>query len=285
VAPINGTVSSSNTFKWDLPLPYGLGLVNDRAQSESLIVSSPRTLTWPVFLAIMAGMLTALSPCLLQLAAYYAAVLAGAGAGSENRSHTRRHLVRTSLFFVGGFTLVYTTGGFIAGYVGESMQHLAFIQQWSYPVSVIAGVIIILLAIRIAIQARAPLVCRLPLGVKRSQGSGWVSSAVMGSTFAVGCLTCFSATVLSALLLYAGSTGSPVIGGLLLLLFSAGVGVVFLLAAWVIGESASMLGWLQRAQPIIGGVSALIMVGFGLLMVTYQFHVVSGFLFRLFAPS
>jgi cytochrome c-type biogenesis protein len=107
----------------------------------------------------------------------------------------------------------------------------------------------------------------------------------MGSTFAIGCLSCFSATVLTALLLYAGSTGSPITGATLLFLFSSGVGVVFLVAAWALGEAGPMMDWLHRAQPAIGGVSALIMAGFGLLMVTYQFHVVSGFLLKVFTSS
>jgi cytochrome c biogenesis protein CcdA len=105
----------------------------------------------------------------------------------------------------------------------------------------------------------------------------------MGASFAIGCLSCFSATVLSALLMYAGSTGSPITGAILLFLFSSGVGLVFLLAAWLVGEATPLMGWLERAQPVVGGISALIMVGFGMLMVTYQFHVVSGFLFRLFS--
>jgi cytochrome c-type biogenesis protein len=287
VSPIGGIVTSSNTFSWDLPLPHGLGLIGDPIQGDGLtaeVVAKP-ALTLPAALAIMGGMLAALSPCLLQLAAYYAAVLAGAGAQSGGIAAPRRYLLRTGLFFIAGFTAIYTVGGLAAGSIGASLQHLEFVQRWSRPISAVAGVLIIVLAFRVAVQAKAPLVCRLPIKTKDATSSGWWSSALMGSTFAIGCLSCFSATVLTALLLYAGSTGSPITGATLLFLFSSGVGVVFLVAAWALGEAGPMMDWLHRAQPAIGGVSALIMAGFGLLMVTYQFHVVSGFLLKVFTSS
>jgi cytochrome c-type biogenesis protein len=283
VAPINGVVSSSNTFKWELPLPGGLGLVKGPEQLEVTAVGGNRALSWPALLAIMGGMLTALSPCLLQLGAYYAAVLAGAGSKPGQVRRARKHLINTAIFFAGGFTLIYTAGGFVAGHIGGSLQQLAVVQQWSRPISIVAGIVIILLAVRVAVQAKAPLICKLPLRNNGGNKSGKIGSAVMGASFAIGCLSCFSATVLSALLMYAGSTGSPITGAMLLFLFSSGVGLVFLLAAWLVGEATPLMGWLERAQPVVGGISALIMVGFGMLMVTYQFHVVSGFLFRLFS--
>lgn len=279
VVPIEGIISEGNTFRWAMPLPYGLGMLN----SDQLPIPYRAALTWPVFLAIMSGVLSALSPCLLQLAVYYAAVLAGAGAaaGTAAVQVARTSLMRTSVFFVGGFTLVYTIGGFIAGYIGQSLEQLSGLESWYRPVSFVAGVIIIALAFRVAIQSRVPLVCRLPMRV--NSGNGWFSSALMGFSFAIGCLSCFSATVLSALLLYAGATGSPITGALLLLMFSSGIGLIFLLAAWVMGEAApQMTQFLQRAQPALGAVSAVVMILFGLLMITYEFHAVSGFFYQIF---
>lgn len=289
--PLEGAEPRANKFTWDLPLLYGLGLVNEPTQAQTdevaLEVEEPvrMGLTWPVFFAVMGGMLAALSPCLLQLAAYYAAVLAGAGAGTQKLSEARGKVLRVGIFFVVGFTFIYTAGGVVAGFLGGSLQQLEIYNRWSRPVSIAAGVVIILLAFRVALQARAPLVCRLPIKVNSEAGSGWFSSALMGSTFAIGCLSCFSATVLSALLLYVGSIGSPVTGGLLLFLFSSGVGFIFLFASWIVSEAAPLMSWLQRSQPIIGGISALLMAAFGVLMVTYKFHIVSGFIFNLFLPK
>ncbi|MFQ5923411.1 MAG: cytochrome c biogenesis CcdA family protein [Anaerolineales bacterium] len=290
IAPIDGNVSVSNTFTWDLPLPYGLAVLNDAAAAEAGLettgleptMGGPQ-LTWPVLLAIMGGMLAALSPCLMQLAAYYAAVVASAGDAEGDLSTARSHLIRVGGFFVVGFVLVYTAGGAVAGFIGGSLQELELVQRWSRPASMAAGLILILLAFRVAYRARAPLVCRLPLRPPKERGSSWADAAAMGATFAFGCLTCFSATVLSALLVYAGSTGSPALGASLLLLFSVSVGVIFLLAAGLVSNTAPIMGWLQRAQPVIGGVSALVMAVFGVMMLTYRFHVFSGTLLRWFS--
>jgi cytochrome c-type biogenesis protein len=288
ILPTEGVMSAGSTVTWDLPLPYGAGAVG--AASTPPAAMGQLGLTWASFLAILGGMLTALSPCLLQLTAYYAATLAGTGAElaatPDPLPRARSGLIKTALFFVAGFVVVYTIGGAAAGYVGQSLQRLGNFGPWLRPIGIAAGIVIILLAVRTAARARVPLVCRLPV-FRPTTGptTGVLASALMGLSFAVGCLSCFSATVLSALLLYAGATGSPLTGAALLFVFSLGIGLVFLLAALLAAEALPLLTFLNRAQPVIGLISAAIMAGFGILMITNSFHVVSGFLFRLFYPG
>jgi cytochrome c biogenesis protein CcdA len=68
-----------------------------------------------------------------------------------------------------------------------------------------------------------------------------------------------------------------------MLMFSAGVGVMFLLAAILVARAAPLATWMAKAQPVIGAVSAVIMVGLGVLMIIYKFHVVTGYLFTLWS--
>jgi len=267
------------SFAWDLPLPHGLGVLNTQTAETGLVGPS---LSMGAILAIFGGMLTALSPCLLLLATYYSAVLSGAAASGETGEAATRKLMTTGLFFVGGFTIIYTIGGVFAGFVGDSITRLDGVGEWARPASFVAGVAVVIMGIRVASQARVPMVCKIP-GFNRPEQSGWMGSAVMGSTFAVGCLSCFSATVLSALLLYAGATGSPITGGLIMLVFSAGVGVMFMAAAWLVAQAAPLMKWLERARPYIGGFSAAVMIFFGVLMITYQFHIVTGKMFELWS--
>jgi cytochrome c-type biogenesis protein len=271
---------SSATLEWPQPLPFGLGALNTADTDGRFTMPA---LSFGAIAAIFSGMLAALTPCILLLAAYFTAVLSGtAAASSEDRAGAERRLLLTGLFFVGGFTAVYTAGGVIAGFIGESVNRFENIGDYSRPVSVIAGIVVVVMGIRMASQARVPLVCKLP-GFNRPTRSGWVGSAVMGSTFAVGCLSCFSATVLTALLLYAGATGSPLAGGLVMLMFSAGTGVMFLLAAVLVARAAPVTEWLSKAQPVIGTVSAIVMVALGVLMITYKFHLFTGYLFELWS--
>jgi len=270
--PFNGELT------WTLNDAFGVGLVGTEAGRLGITSGA---LTIPALLAIFGGMLTALSPCLLLLATYYTAVLAGAAASGESQERASRKLVTTSLWFIIGFTVIYTTGGVFAGYVGESLSRLENIGEWARPVSIVAGAAVILLGLRVAAQANVPVVCKMPGFNRPAKHQGWAGSAMMGSTFAVGCLSCFSATVLSALLLYAGATGSPVTGGLVMLVFSAAVGIVFLVAAWLITKAVPLVRWIEKARPVIGAVSAVIMISLGVLMLTYNFHIFTGWLLKL----
>jgi len=266
-------------FAWEQPIPFGLGVLNTSDTTENFTMPA---LSFGAIAAIFSGMLAALTPCLLMLAAYYTAVLSSTAAASVDQSVAERRLLITGLFFVGGFTAVYTAGGVVAGYIGESVSRFDNVGGYARPVSIVAGVAVVIMGIRMASQARVPVVCKLP-GFNRPAGTGWVGSAVMGSTFAVGCLSCFSATVLTALLLYAGATGSPIAGGLVMLMFSAGVGVMFLLAAVLVARAAPLAKWLAKAQPVIGAVSAVIMIALGVLMITYKFHILTGYLLELWS--
>lgn len=263
---------------WDLDDSFGADVIGE---GTSKGIFSGR-LTIPALFAIFGGMLTALSPCLLLLAMYYTAVLSGTTAGTEGARTASRKLIGTSVAFIVGFTVIYTAGGVFAGWVGNSVNRLDAVGDWSKPVSMVAGAIVILLGIRVAAQSRVPMVCKMPGFNRPSEGSVGGSIA-MGGTFAVGCLSCFSATVLSALLLYAGATGSPITGGLIMLTFSAGTGLIFLLAAYLVAKAVPVVGMLEKARPYIGGVSAVVMIALGFLMLTYNFHKFTGWIFTLWS--
>jgi len=272
----DGTVT---TLEWTQPIPFGIGVLNTAPTETRFTMPA---LSLGAIAAIFGGALAALTPCMLLLAAFYTAVLSGTASATAGKGVAERRLLITGLFFVGGFTAIYTAGGVIAGYIGESIGRFDDIGSYARPVSIIAGVAVILLGIRMASQAKVPMVCKLP-GFNRPAQSGWFGSAMMGATFAVGCLSCFSATVLTALLLYAGATGSPLAGGLVMLMFSAGVGVMFLVAALLVAKAAPVSTWLTKAQPVIGAASAGVMIFLGVLMVTYKFHLVTGYLFELWS--
>lgn len=275
---LSGTANAE--FGWDLDDSLGAGVLSANAAEIGITSGS---LTVPALFAIFGGMLTALSPCLLLLATYYTAVLAGQASqeGGSTAKATRK-MMTTALYFIAGFTVIYTVGGIFAGYVGSSVGKLENVTAWARPVSVVAGLAVIFMGIRVAAQANVPMVCKIP-GFNKPDESGALGSAMMGSTFAVGCLSCFSATVLSALLLYAGATGSPVTGGLIMLTFSATVGFIFLVAAFLVTKAVPLVSWVEKARPYIGGLSAVIMISLGLLMVTYNFHKVTGWIFELWS--
>jgi thiol:disulfide interchange protein DsbD len=191
-------------------------------------------------------------------------------------------MMTTALYFIIGFSVVYTIGGVFAGLVGDSVSKLENVDRWSRPISIIAGLVVVFMGIRVAAQANVPMVCKIP-GLKSPDKKGAVGSAAMGVTFAVGCLSCFSATVLSALLLYAGATGSPFTGGLIMLTFSTTVGLIFLLAAFLMTKAVPLVTFIEKARPYIGAVSAIVMIALGMLMIAYRFHIFTGWIFTLWS--
>ena len=103
----------------------------------------------------------------------------------------------------------------------------------------------------------------------------------MGSTFAARCLSCFSGTVLSVLLLYAGASGSPLTGALLLLSLSLCLGALLLLPALLTSSILPFVSSVKRLRPVLGLVSALVMVSFGVAMILGKEHLLSDYVYRL----
>lgn len=272
-------IDDANPVRWDL------ADISDNISTES-VGWSAFGLSWALLLPGLAGMLAALGPCLTQLVVYYMATLTGVSMevlqDEAARAAQRWRVLRTAIFFSLGFTIVYTAGGAIAGIIGQSLQSLGLLETLNRPLSMAAGVIILLLGWRVAVNARAPLVCDLPLAskVRSESGTGLWGSMMTGIAFAFGCLSCFGATVLTVLLLYIGASGSVLQGTFIMFVFSLGLTVPFLLAALALGRILPLLSRLERAAPWLGLASGAVMIGFGLLMVTYQFHVVSSLIYR-----
>lgn len=261
--------------------------VSESLSPKSVRQPAPRV-SWAVLLPGLAGVLAALGPCLTQLVVYYMATLTGVSMevlqDERARAAQRRRVLRTALFFSLGFTIVYTAGGAMAGVIGQKLQSLGLLETWNRPLSMAAGVVMLLLGWRVAVNARAPLVCRLPLSsrLRSERGTGLLGSMMMGVAFAFGCLSCFGATVLTVLLLYAGASGSVLMGTLMMFIFSLGLTVPFLLAALGMGRILPLLTRLEHTTPWLGLAGGVVMMGFGLLMITYRFHRVSAYIYSLF---
>jgi cytochrome c-type biogenesis protein len=103
---------------------------------------------------------------------------------------------------------------------------------------------------------------------------------VSGFAIATGCLACFGGAILGVLLVYTGLLGSPLLGALAMFTFSMGLAVPFLLAALSLSWVMPVALRLQRLMPVIGLLASAAMLFFGIVMVTGNFHVVSGWLFQ-----
>jgi cytochrome c-type biogenesis protein len=255
-------------------------------------VEQPRALSLGLLFSLAAGLLAALSPCLLQLTAFYLPTLAGvnldAGSGGtlsaapvKDLAVERRRVMGTALLFILGFTIPYTLGGALMGAVGQTLAASGLLTPTG-PLAMGAGWVMIVMAGVVAYRSRVPLVCKLPLpaAIGRSRRLPFVETFVSGFAIATGCLACFGGAILGVLLVYTGLLGSAALGALAMFIFSLGLAIPFLLAALSLSWVLPLAQKLQRLAPALGLLASVVMLFFGITMATGNFHVVSGWLYQ-----
>ena len=266
---------AAREFKWSLPIEYPVTLEQNTAWTPLMV------------LGISAGLLSfVLTPCLLQLLVVYIMTFTGISAqevrASQGSARTlSSNMFRISLAFVAGFAGLFMLTGAAIGYAGKEMQ--MFFAVWSSKLSIAAGIVVILMGLWMGVRARAPIVCKLVparmLDKLSSRRGGYINSAVTAVGFSLGCLTCFGGAIIATLLVYVGALGSALIGAAVMLAFSMGVVIPFLLAAFFLSRLAPLLTQAEQLAPKIGFVSMLVVVAFGLVLVTDNFHVLSDFIY------
>lgn len=263
---------SRTVLQWYAPIDYPMS------------VQQPRVLSLGLLLTLAAGLLAAISPCLLQLTAFYLPTLAGVSMGATDgpaASPDQKRVLMTALLFILGFTIPYTAGGALMGGMGQALAAGGLLTPTG-PIATGAGLVIIVMASVVAYRSRVPLVCKLPLpaAFRRSRRLPFVETFVSGFAIATGCLACFGGAILGVLLVYTGLLGSATLGALAMFVFSMGLAIPFLLAALSLSWVMPLAEKLQRMAPAIGLLASLLMLFFGVVMATGNFHVVSGWLYQ-----
>lgn len=267
--------ATPRVFEWSLPIDYPAELLRPN-----------RWTPWMVS-GLSAGLLSfVLTPCLIQLLAVYVVTLTGFSADTMGERsanvplQARRKLLFTALSFVAGFAALFTATGALIGHAGKQMQ--MFFAVWSPTLTVVAGVVVILMGLWVGIRSRAPVVCRIvpeSLRTSLSKPSSYVGSALVAAGFSLGCLTCFGGAIIATLLIYVGSIGSALVGAAIMFAFSLGVAIPFVLAAVFLSRTLPVLLRISSLAPQIGLVSMIVIVAFGLVLVTDQFHALSDIIY------
>ncbi len=146
------------------------------------------------------------------------------------------------------------------------------------------GVVILVLAVRIAAKARAPLVCKMPVlpGMAQKQGGGspW-EMMFAGLAFATGCMTCFGAAMVITMVIYVGLNGSMFFGALVMFLFSLVMGIPLVIAAMAMVRVLPLLFRLERLMPWMGPANSALMMGFAILLITGNYMALTEWVYRL----
>ena len=212
--------------------------------------------------ALIAGMLSFLSPCVLPLVPPYLVYLTGTSlerfADAEEEPRVRRETIAAALLFVLGFSTVFVTLGASASAVG------ALLHAYSYVLGKVAGVVIIIMGLHfLGLTPIAWLMREKRVQVVKPVGI-W-GAYLMGLAFAFGWTPCIG-PVLGTILAIAGSEGSVGQGAGLLAVYSLGLGIPFIAAALAVEPFAAFLArfraHLGTVEKVMGGLLVVAGVAF-----------------------
>jgi cytochrome c-type biogenesis protein len=212
--------------------------------------------------ALIAGLVSFLSPCVLPLVPPYLVFLAGTSlerfADQEPEPRVKRETVAAALLFVLGFTTVFVALGASASVIGS------LIRAYSGPLATIAGVIIIVMGLHfLGVTPIALLHRQKRLEVAKPVGL-W-GAYVIGLAFAFGWTPCIG-PILAAILAVAASEQTVAKGAGLLAVYSLGLGIPFIIAAFAIEPFAAFLArfknYLHRVEQAMGALLVLTGIAF-----------------------
>lgn len=217
--------------------------------------------TVSLLFVFLEGLLTFMSPCILPLLPVYFAYLAGSPSSSrpQEQEDGKKKLLINSIGFVIGFSLVFTIMGATATTLGQLLlEYEMYLRKASGIIMIIFG-FLLMGVLRLKYLETQLQFNFVPENLK------FTGSILFGSIFAFSWSPCAGPLLGSALLL-AGSSKTVFSGILLLLVYSLGLAIPFILSALLIERANRLLGWIKKKQQYINIVSGLILIAAGLLI-------------------
>ena len=198
------------------------------------------------------GILTFISPCLLPMLPVYISYFAGGEADSKKT-------FRNALGFILGFTILFTAMGALAGTLGS------FLSKYQMAVNIVSGLIVIFFGLNFMGVIKLNLF--KGCARMRTGNLGFFSSLLFGMIFSIGWTPCVGAFLGSALML-ASQQGHVLEGTLMLLSYSLGLGIPFLLSAVLIDQLKGAFNFIKRHYTVINYICGGLLILVGILMAT-----------------
>jgi len=215
-------------------------------------------------LLFLEGIITFISPCILPMLPIYISYFAGGGERKVTKT------VCNALAFVAGFTVVFVLMGALAGTVGS------FIATYRTPVNIITGIAVVCFGLSFMGVFQIRFFKGSEFLVKTDNMSV-LSAFLFGIIFSVGWTPCVGAFLGSALML-ASREGEILKGILMLLIYSVGLGIPFVISAVLIDKLKGTLDCIKRNYKIINTISGGLLIVVGILMATGLLDSVLGML-------
>ncbi len=215
-------------------------------------------------LSFLEGIITFISPCLLPMLPVYISYFAG------QKTQGRGGAIINALGFVLGFSVLFTALGAFAGALG------AFLKEYQTVVNLVCGVIMILFGLNFMEIIRIPFFNKVRSLEKGQTGKGFWPSVLFGIIFSVSWTPCLG-TFLGSALMFAAATKETAKGIFMLLSFSLGLGLPFILSAVLINRLKSTFDFIKKHYRAINIISGVLLVVLGIVIATGM----TGYLYAL----
>ncbi len=209
------------------------------------------------FIAFLEGIITFISPCILPMLPLYISYFA-------NGENNKRKTLVNALGFIAGFTMVFVLLGAFAGVLG------GFLKQYETIVNVVTGGIVVLLGLNFTGLIRIGFLNGTKKLQVTIQNIHFATSVLFGMIFAIGYTPCVGAFLGSALMM-ASQQGTMAEGVLMLVIYSLGLGIPFLISALLIDRLKATFQVIKSHYRVINLVSGIFLVVLGILMMTGTF--------------
>ncbi len=231
-----------------------------------------------ILAALVAGLVSFLSPCVLPLVPPYLVYMAGTSlerlADKEPEPRVRRETVTAALLFVLGFSTVFVALGASASVVGS------LVRAYSGPLATIAGIIIVVMGLHFLGLTQFALLYRQKR-LEIAKPVGLWGAYVMGLAFAFGWTPCIG-PILAAILAVAAAEQTVTRGAALLAVYSLGLGIPFIVAAFAIEPFAAFLARFRKHMRRVEQAMGALLVLTGIAFLTGSINTMSLWLLEAF---
>ncbi len=224
-------------------------------------------------LAFLAGIVSFLSPCVLPLVPSYVSFISGVSfedlTSGQNTKKVRLTTMGNSLLFVLGFSVIFIALGASTSYLGGILNKY---QDW---MRIIGGTLVVIFGLFIAGLLNFNFLMKEKKFMMQGKPSGFAGSFLVGMTFGAGWTPCIG-PILGSILIVAASSGSTVNGVQMLSVYSAGLAIPFIISALLFNSFLSYSKTLLKYMKYIKAVGGLILVTFGLLLISNKMGTIIG---------
>ena len=231
-----------------------------------------------IWMALGAGILSFLSPCVLPIFPSYLSFVTGLSfgelSGSVDNVKTRRAIIVNALCFILGFSVVFMSLGASFSLLGR----LLF--DYQQILRKVGGALVILFGLYIAGALKLPFLTRTFRLELQDRPAGYFGAFIVGVTFAAGWTPCVG-PILGSILLYASTAKTANTGVLMLGAYSLGLAIPFFLSALALNRFLDYFDRFKRLIPVMSAVGGIFLVFVGSLLLTNYFTLLSAYALRL----